>query len=346
MSWLLGLFLVQWWAWKNTDGGGMAVQRMVSCKDEREATLSMLWFNFVHYVLRSWPWVVTALASIILIPDSMLTVTEGARTFVDHERAYPRLIVTLLPAGLRGVLVASFFAAFMSTVDSQLNWGASYLVSDFYKRFVKKEGPESHYILISRAIVFLLAGLGALVAFQIQSIGQVFTFVLNLTAGVGPVYLLRWFWWRVNAWSEIAAMGASLVLISLRGAFFSFFGIPPDPFLKLLYMVVGTGLIWVPATFFTPPVPQEVLQRFFSKVSPPGFWGQIGKIKGEGALWLSSLKLWLVSTVALLATLVGPLQIFLGRWEIGLSLCALALAGTIYVIFLFDKQPQYQSRPA
>ncbi len=345
MSWFLGLFLVQWWAWKNTDGGGIAVQRMVSCKDEREATLSMLWFNFVHYVLRSWPWVVTALASLILIPDSMLTVTDGAQTFVDHERAYPRLIAMLLPVGLRGVLVASFFAAFMSTVDSQLNWGASYLVSDFYKRFIKKDGSESHYIFISRAITFLLAGLGALVAFRIQSIGQVFTFVLNLTAGVGPVYLLRWFWWRVNAWSEIAAMGGSLLLISLRSTLFGLLGIPPDPLLKLLYMVFGTGLIWMPVTFLTPPVPEEALRKFSVLVSPPGFWGKIGKSKEEGELWFSSLKLWLVGTVALFATLIGPLQIFLGRLWLGLFSCALALAGACYVTFLFDRQRRSQLQP-
>jgi hypothetical protein len=230
----------------------------------------------------------------------------------------------------------------MSTVDSQLNWGASYLVSDFYKRFVKKEGSQSHYVRVSRILTFLLAGAGALVAFQIQSIGQVFTFVLNLTAGAGPVYLLRWFWWRVNAWSEIAAMSASLVLISLRSAVFSLLGLPPDPFLKLLYMVIGTGVVWIPVTLLTPAVPDAQLREFVGKVSPPGFWQGFGKGREEDDLWRSSLKLWLVGTASLLAALIGPIQILLGRWGPGLGSCGLAALGTLYVIFLFDRQRRSQ----
>lgn len=320
MSWLLGLFLIQWWAWKNSDGGGIAVQRMVSCKNERESMLSMLWFGIAHYVLRSWPWVVTALASLVLIPDSLLSVTEGARTFIDHERAYPRLIATLLPVGLKGVLVASFFAAFMSTVDSQLNWGASYLVSDFYKRFVRKSAPEAHYVFVSRVITLFLAAAACGVAFYTKSIGAVFTFVLNLTAGVGPVYLLRWFWRRINAWSEIAAMAASLPLILLRHRFFEALGIQLDSAAQLLYMVLGTALIWLPATFLTPPVPQEVLEKFFARVSPEG-----------NKFWWASLGLWLVATIALFATLIGPIQILFGKWQAGLLMLALAAGGWFYV---------------
>ncbi len=331
MSWFLGLLLIQWWAWKNSDGGGIAVQRMVSCKDEREAKFSMLWFAIAHYVIRSWPWVVTALASLILIPDSLLSVTEGARTFVDHERAYPRLITMLLPVGLRGVLVASFFAAFMSTVDSQLNWGASYLVNDVYKRFIRKKAPESHYIKVSRVIPFALAGLAAGVAFFIQSIGQIFTFVLNLTAGVGPVYLLRWFWWRVNAWSEIAAMTASLLLMALRPQFFQFFGLPQDSLLQLLYMILGTALVWLPITLLTPPVPRETLEKFSTQVSPPGFWGKLGG-KTVKPLWSLSLKQWIIATTALFVTLAGPLQLLLGRKAAGLSLSAAAFFAWYWVI--------------
>ena len=330
-SWLAGLFLIQWWAWKNSDGGGIAVQRMVSCKNEKEAMSSMLWFNIAHYVLRSWPWILTGLASLILIPDSLLTVTQAGKTFIDHERAYPRLITMLLPAGLRGVLVASFFAAFMSTVDSQLNWGASYLVNDFYKRFVKKDASQSHYVWVSRAIPFLLATAAAGVAFYIRSIGQIFTFVLNLTAGLGPVYLLRWFWWRVNAWSEIAAMIASFILMMIRASVFSFLGIPPDPLLQLLYMVLGAALAWIPATLFTAPVPEVHLKNFFARVSPPGFWKGFAAGKSLEKFWWNPLKDWLVTTFALLATLVGPMEIFLGRGIKGAFLCGLALGGWVYV---------------
>ena len=341
-EWLLGLFLIQWWAWKNSDGGGIAVQRMVSCKNERESMRSMLWFGVAHYVLRSWPWVLTGLASLLLIPDSHLSVTEGARTFIDHERAYPRLIAMLLPVGLRGILVASFFAAFMSTVDSQLNWGASYLVNDFYKRFVKKKAPEAHYVRISRVVTFFLAAGAAIVAFYTESIGAVFTFILNLTAGVGPVFLLRWFWWRVNAWSEIAAMTVSLPLILMRPYFFSAFGIPPSSSLELLYMVLGTALFWLPVTFLTPPVPSEVLKTFFERVSPPGFWKKFAEGKLNHKVWLSGLRLWVAATVALFATLIGPVEIFLGRAGKGWGVCAVALAGW----FLVEKWNRVEINPA
>ena len=318
-SWFAGLFLIQWWAWKNADGGGLAVQRMVSTKDERESMRSMLWFNVAHYVLRSWPWVLTGLASLVLIPDSLLTITEGGRTFIDHERAYPRLITMLLPAGLRGVLVASFFAAFMSTVDSQLNWGASYFVNDFYRRFVKKKASESHYVLVSRMVPLFLAGLAAAVAFHIRSIGQIFTLVLNLTAGVGPVYLLRWFWPRVNAWSEIAAMSAALPLILLRARALEALGVPADPLFQLIYMVAGTALIWLPATWFLGPGPSEGVARFFRRVTPADTFRK-------------SAQSWLVATAALLATLIGPVEIFFGRWQTGIGSLALALGGWVYAL--------------
>ncbi len=330
-TWLAGLFLIQWWAWKNADGGGIAVQRMVSCKNEKEAKASMLWFNIAHYVLRSWPWIVTGLASLILIPDSLLAVNQAGKIFVDHERAYPKLITMLLPAGLRGVLVASFFAAFMSTVDSQLNWGTSYLVNDFYKRFIKKEASESHYVKISRTIPFILALAAACVAFYIRSIGQVFTLVLNLTAGLGTVYLFRWFWWRINAWSEIAAMSASVVLMSLRARIFQALGIPPDPLLYLLYMVIGSACFWIPITLLTAPVPDRQLRNFFEKVSPPGFWKKFGGDQGLNQIWRGPLKDWMIATAALFSTLMGPMEIFLGRGIKGMILCGIALAGWSYL---------------
>ena len=285
----------------------------------------MLWFNVAHYILRSWLWIITALASLILIPDSSLLVTQAGQSFVDHERAYPRLITTLLPVGLRGVMVAAFFAAYMSTVDSQINWGSSYLVNDLYKRFLKKTGSESHYVFISRIFSFCIAVFAAGVSFYIQSIGAVFTFVLNLTAGVGPVYLLRWFWWRINAWSEIAAMTASLPLLLLRTKLFSALGIPENSITHLLYMILGAALFWLPVTLMTSPVPEKTLKEFFARVSPPGFWKNLGERKTQGKVWLLSLRLWLIATTALFSTLIGPLQIFFGHWPTGSMLCLLAL---------------------
>src|SRR3989338_11304869 len=262
--------LVQWWAWKNTGGGGVVVQRLVSCKDERHAMLSVLWFNVAHYCLRSWPWILTALASLVLVPDHLLTGADGG--FVDHERAYPRLITMLLPIGLRGVLVASFFAAFLSTLSTQLNWGASYLLHDGYKRFLNRAAPERHYLAVARALPFALA-LGAMaVAFSTQSIGASFTWILNLTAGIGPVYLLRWWWWRINPWSEIAAMSASLPVLLLRPPAMAWLGWPAGLLPELLFMVGGTALVWLPVTLCTPPVDRATLKRFYAPGQPPGWW--------------------------------------------------------------------------
>lgn len=323
-GWFLGLILIQWWAWKNSDGGGVIVQRMVSCRDEKQAMLSTLWFNIAHYALRSWPWVMTALASLILIPH-----------LDDPERAYPVLITKLLPIGVRGILIASFFAAFMSTIDSLLNWGASYFVNDFYKRFVKQDASEKHYLTVARIVPIILAGAAGVVALYMQSLGAVFTFVLHFTAGIGPVYLLRWFWWRINPASEIAAMIASLPVMMVRPYILKHFGLDGNFIAELLFMILGTAIFWLPATFLSSPVPQEKLKRFYELVRPPGFWkpaasASVGQIQKED--WRPSVSLWLVGTVALLATTLAPIELMLLRFKEGFILCALAAAGWTYVI--------------
>ncbi len=309
-GWFLGLVLIQWWAWKNTDGGGIIVQRITSCRDERQATLATLWFNIAQYALRAWPWILTALASLLLLPD-----------LEDHERAYPRLITLLLPAGLRGVMVASFLAAFMSTMSTHLNWGASYFVNDFYKRFARPRASDAHYVRVGQIVSLALAAAAAVVSFYTESIGQVFTFVLNLTAAIGPVYFLRWFWWRVNAWSEVAAMAVSLPVILIRPAFFEALSIPPNLPMELLFMILGAALVWVPVTFLTPPAREETLRNFFAKVRPPGFW-RTASAAGES--WGESLLQWILATAALACTTAGPLKWMLGEPALGAGLCAAA----------------------
>lgn len=310
-GWFLGLILMQWWAWKNSDGGGIIVQRIASCKNERQAIYATLWFNIAQYALRSWPWIITALASLVLLPDLM-----------DHERAYPRLIAMLMPAGLRGLMVASFFAAFMSTMSTHLNWGSSYFVNDFYKRFVKKDAPESHYINAARIASFVLALAAMFVAFSTDSIGNVFTFILNLTAAIGPVYFLRWFWWRINPWSEITAMAVSLPVIFARPLFFQFFHLELSAFYGLLFIILGSAFFWIPATFLTPPASPETLKNFYAKVSPPGFWE---KAKAERFSWGNEIVLWLTGTAALLTTTIGPLQFLLGQTQRSLVVCGASM---------------------
>lgn len=315
-GWFLGLIFVQWWAWKNTDGGGVLVQRIASCRNERQAIFAVLWFNIAQYALRSWPWIVTALASLILLPD-----------MTDHERAYPHLIATLMPVGLKGLMIASFFAAFMSTMSTQLNWGCSYFVNDFYKRFVKRDATEEHYVKTARFSSLVLASVAAVIAFFTHSIGNVFTFVLNLTAAIGPVYLLRWFWWRINAWSEIGAMVVSLPLMFARASIIKMLGLPAIPIVELLFMIFASAAFWIPATLLTPPVPENIRRLFYEKVTPPGFWQtQSGEVS-----WKESLVLWIVSTIALLTLTIGPLQWLLGQKITGGTVTAVSILLWIYV---------------
>ena len=340
-GWFLGLILIQWWAWKNTDGGGVVVQRMVSCKNERHAMLSVLWFNIAHYCLRSWPWIVVALASIVLIPNEQLISTHLGSTFIDHERAYPRLITMLLPIGLRGLLVAAFFAAFLSTISTQLNWGTSYLLHDGYKRFLNRNASERHYLVVARILPFVLALGGMIVAFFNQSIGASFTWILNLTAGMGPVYLLRWFWWRINSWSEIAAMSASLPILLLRPHVLAWLGWPAGLLIELAFMVGGTALIWLPITLCTAPVDRGTLKRFYATVRPPGFWRPIAgpSAQREAQRWVRSFVQWGIATFALLATTIGPLQVLVGSPGPGWMWCASALVAWALLAVSFLVRP-------
>ncbi len=332
-GWFLGLIFIQWWAWKNTDGGGIIVQRIASCKNERQAIYATLWFNIAQYALRAWPWIVTALASLILLPD-----------LADHERAYPRLINMLMPTGLKGLMVASFFAAFMSTMSTHLNWGSSYFVNDFYKRFVRKDVSEAHYVNVGRIISLVLAAAATAIAFSTDSIGAVFTLVLNLTAVIGPVYLLRWFWWRINPWSEIAAMVASVPVLMTRPGFFHFTQIPEKPFFQLLFMVITGAAIWLPVTLLTKPASKETIENFCRKVSPPGWWPVVVMEKWN---WGNDLKLWILSTMALFATTFGPLcWMFRSVWE-GIALCiAAGLLWITVVVLLKTSSSSLHGKPA
>ncbi len=339
-GWFLGLVLIQWWAWKNTDGGGVVVQRLVSCKNERHAMLSVLWFNLAHYCLRSWPWVITALASLVLIPNDLLVGAHNGAAFVDHERAYPRLITMLLPTGWRGVLVASFFAAFLSTLSTQLNWGASYLLNDGYKRFLNRRASERHYLFVARLLPFLLALGAMIIAFTNQTIGASFTWVLNLTAGIGPVYLLRWLWWRINPWSEITAMSASLPILLLRPHALRWMGWPDGLIPELLFMVGGTALVWLPVTLLTPPVDRGTLKQFYASIRPPGWWSAVAVAAPRGVSWGPQLFQWLVATYALLASTIGPLQVMVGPRTTGWLWClSAAVAWAVVLVSVLRMSP-------
>ncbi|HUW58796.1 MAG TPA: sodium:solute symporter family protein, partial [Planctomycetota bacterium] len=226
---------VQWWANKNADGGGIIIQRMVSSKNERHALLATLWFNVAHYALRPWPWILVALVSVAVLPN-----------LADGEAAYPEMVKALAPAGLLGLIIASFLAAFMSTIDSTLNLSSSYVVNDFYRRFVRKDASERHYVGVSRVASVYFMILASCIAVMFDSISGLFKFLLAFSSGVGLVYIGRWFWWRINAWSEISAMVASSAIASCL----YLWGREGLTYPHILLMTVaGSTLVWMLVTF-------------------------------------------------------------------------------------------------
>ncbi len=267
---------VQWWAFwypgAEPGGGGYIAQRIFSAKDEKNGVLSVLWFNFAHYALRPWPWILTGLAVIILHPELR---APGA----NPEAGYMMVLNEHLPHAWRGVAMAGFLAAFMSTIATHLNWGASYLVSDFYRRFIKADASEIHYVHISRLATVVLVAAAAVVAALLTSIKSGWEFVLELGAGTGIVYLLRWYWWRINAWSEISAMATAMVVsLSLRFWVFlagrgtvapPFAGSDPVIFAKsALTTTLFTTVIAITVTLLTSAEPEPVLRAFYRKVRP------------------------------------------------------------------------------
>ncbi len=256
---------ILWWSNHNADGGGYIIQRMMSAKDEKNALIGTFWFALAHYVLRMWPWIVVALASMVMFPAL-------GHVISNDKQAYPAVMSAILPTGLRGLFVAVFLAAFMSTVDTHLNWGSSYIVNDIYRRFIKKHASQKHLVIVSRLTMLILGILSAIVAMFIKSITGAWEFVWAMGAGVGAVLILRWFWWRINAWSEISALGTSLV-VAIGIWFYELVTDYSVPFYIKALIVVGSSLsVWIPVTFFTRPEKESVLKRFQQRVTPPGHW--------------------------------------------------------------------------
>ena len=287
---------VQWWAsWypgQEPGGGGYIAQRMMSAKDERHSFLATLWFTIAHYCVRPWPWILVGLASLVLYPG-----------LADKESGYVMVMRDFLPAGWRGLLLAAFFAAYMSTISTQLNWGTSYIVNDCYRRFVRTDAGEHHYVWVSRVATILVMLASAAVTFYLESIRQAWEFVLQSGAGIGLVLILRWYWWRVNAWSEIAAMIApALGFAALR--LFTTVEFPAT----LLYLVAWTTVCWLAVTWLTPPEPDAHLLAFYRRVKPDGpGWRRIAALAGDTAVRpLGGLLFdWAAGCVLVYATLFG-----------------------------------------
>ena len=340
----LTVFLsVQWWAaWypgAEPGGGGYVAQRIFSSKTERDGVLATLFFQVAHYAIRPWPWIVTGLATVLLYPN-------GVGPTHDKEAAYVQAYVDLLPTPWRGFMMAGFAAAYMSTVGTQLNWGASYLVNDFYRRFVNKTATEKHYVKVSRwATVGLFLG-SVVVTANLQTVEGAWKFLLALGSGTGLVLILRWYWWRINAWSEISAMIASFVvslvaLVAIRGRFPAG-DLRSDAYVMLITVVVST-VVWLSVTFMTAPEPDSKLEAFYERVRPGGpGWRRISEKLGYGGESIPGGALawtnWLAGIVAVYSSLFGIGKIVFGEVGRGILLLVIAAGAFAWIAKAFREE--------
>ncbi|MFZ2054285.1 MAG: sodium:solute symporter family protein [Candidatus Aminicenantales bacterium] len=319
---------VNWWAsWypgAEPGGGGFIAQRILSAKDEKHSLLATLWFNIAHYALRPWPWILVALVAVARF--------HGDPGFAaDPESGYIRILITDLPASLRGLMIAGFFAAYMSTIATELNWGASYLMNDLYRRFLVRRKSEPHYVVAAQLTTMLLMILSAAVSFFMESIADAWKFIIAVGAGTGLVYLLRWFWWRINAWSEVAAMTAAFVTSITLQVGFGLSESEPREFAYLLLITVAvTTVVWLSATFLTKPEPKEVLLEFYRRVKPSAaLWGPIAREAADVRPQkdgLFNLMDWLLGVAMIYAFLFGAGNIIFGRPGPGVIFLAAGLA--------------------
>ena len=324
---------VQWWAvWypgAEPGGGGYVAQRMLSAKDEKNAIWATLLFNFMHYAVRPWPWILIALASIVVFPDLNSLREAFPNTIVGNDLAYPAMI-SFLPSGLLGLLVASLIAAFMSTISTHLNWGSSYLVHDFYRRFFVKDKSETHYVLMGRIFTVLLMIFSAFFALFLNNSLQAFGIILQIGAGTGLIFILRWFWYRVNVYSELTAMIVSFVVAII----FEF--IIPNNFSveeKLIIGVTITTISWLVVTLITPPSNMETLQNFYKKIQPggPGWKKVIEESESKGLKITGKKEKWDVPS-GILCMLFGSISVYSILFGIGYLLYAKTTTGIIFML--------------
>ena len=313
---------VQWWSsWypgAEPGGGGYIAQRMMSAKNERHSVLATLWFQIAHYALRPWPWIIAAFAALILYPEVS-----------DKGASYVMLIRDLLPAGLLGLLLAAFLAAYMSTIASQTVWGTSYIVNDLYKPFINKEAGEKKYVKISRITTFLLMAFSLIITTQFDKISDAWKFVLVMSAGIGLVLLLRWFWWRINAWSEISAMIAPYIIYPVLTYGFDLDVIQKDFELSLIIIVIWSTVVWLAVTFLTKPEKEQKLKSFYKKVHPGGRgWNKIAQEmpevngdKGFGRLFFN----WFAGSLMVMLALFGIGKIIFAEYFTGFAFIAISI---------------------
>ena len=336
---------IQWWAvWypgAEPGGGSYIAQRMLAARTEKDALGGTLFFNFAHYALRPWPWVVVALASMLVFP----TLEDIRRAFpyvdaslIGHDMAYPAML-TFLPAGLLGLMVAGLLAAYVSTISTHLNWGTSYLVHDFYRRFMKPGAEERHYVLVGRVVTAALMVLAGALTFVLTTAQASFNLLLSVGAGTGLIYLLRWYWWRINAWSEIAAMVSSF-LVAVAFFIAGKNGATIAAHTSLLITVAVTTIVWVGATYMTAPTERATLVSFFRLVRPPGpGWESVRTEAGVPASpdsLAQSLLGWVLGCLVVYAALFGAGSYLYGRTMQGVAWTVVFVISCIGLIRLMS----------
>jgi len=335
---LLVPLAVQWWAsyypGSEPGGGGYIAQRMFSAKDEKNAVSATLFFNIAHYALRPWPWILIALSSLVIYPELSDIQTAFPNLPSDklgHDVAYPAML-TLLPNGLLGLVAASLIAAFMSTMSTQLNLGASYLVNDFYHRFISPDSTEKQLVTMGRLFTIISIILGSGLGLLLTSAGQAFNLLLMIGAGTGMIYILRWFWWRINAYTEIVAMISSLII----AFYFNFINQSYENWEKIVFGSLLTTIVWIAATYFTPPDSDETLRNFVKKVNPGGpGWAKFSDLNTNEA-WPVPIGIlcMILGCVSIYSVLLGVGQLIYG-YNIGFGLIGLSLVSALGLMRLW-----------
>jgi len=340
---------IQWWSiWypgAEPGGGGYLAQRMLAAKDEDNALKAVLWFNVAHYGIRPWPWVLVALASIVVFPtlDSIQAAFPNIDpSILGNDLAYPAML-TFLPAGLLGLVVASLAAAYMSTISTHLNWGASYIVQDFWRRFLKPEATEREAVTAARVVTAILTVAMTLVALELQTALETFNIILQIGAGTGLVFILRWFWWRINAWSEISAMVVSFgVAVWLRGGVAGVSWPVPqwDASTQLVAAVAITTVVWMTVTLLTRPTDRAVLESFHARIRPmgPGWRAVVGDIEpNEGESPTAAIAGFFLGVTAIYAALFATGSALYGNVGAAVVLGGVALASAVAVVRLLPR---------
>ncbi len=371
---------LQWWGtWypgADPGGGGYVAQRMMSAKDEKHSMLATLWFTVAHYTVRPWPWIIVALAALVILPradspeairmenpqiyeqvvqaynnnslmqsgDAKYQSEEFKQMYEKYENTidpgimYPKLMLRYLPAGLLGLLIAVFLAAYMSTIASQLNWGTSYLINDLYRRFIKRDGNEKHYVFVSRLAIILMTIFSLLITrYFLTTISGAWEFIINASAGLGAVLILRWYWWRINAWSEISAMIAPLIIYPIAR-----YGFGMESPLTLYPIIGGTTVVWLIATYATRPVDENHLLDFYKRAHPGGKGWQIiaeklPEIKSESGFFRLFIN-WILGVILVYTVLFGVGQILFGEYLFGLLTLLVGLASGIGIYLDMQKR--------